>query len=208
MKSTLLDLSKHADLKPFARAIADVLEQANTLEVSTLVTGAFARDLHLLYAHNIEVARQTNDIDIALAVSDWQTFDALKNRLIATGAFVDVRGAAQRLVHKSGLPIDLVPFGSIETRDRNIAWPPDGAFRMNLFGYQEAVAAVVPVRLPEGVDISRVARGVGAAKDRGLGRPPLSSATKRRLRFDAHCAELRVRRKPRPTVDRVPGLGG
>lgn len=156
MKSTLLDLSKHADLEPFARVIADVLEQANALNVPALVTGAFARDLHLLYAHNIKIARQTDDVDIALAVLNWETFDALKQRLIATSAFVDVRGAAQRLVHKSGLPLDLVPFGGVETGDRNIAWPPDGAFRMNLFGYQEAVAAAVPARLPEGVDISLV----------------------------------------------------
>ncbi|MEK6770751.1 MAG: hypothetical protein AABY62_03815 [Pseudomonadota bacterium] len=45
--------------------------------------------------------------------------------------------------------VDLVPFGAIERPDRTIAWPPSGSVVMSVFGFREALAATIPVLLPE-----------------------------------------------------------
>lgn len=51
------------------------------------------------------------------------------------------------------MPVDLVPFGAIERPDRTIAWPPDGAVVMSVFGFREAQAATMLVVLPGGITV-------------------------------------------------------
>ena len=152
MTSTLLDFSRRSELALHARVIADVQAATAARGVPTMVTGAFARDLHVYYAHGMDTIRQTEDIDLALSVSDWATFADVKQRLIDTGRFRSIRGAQQRLRHADGMPLDLVPFAGVETAERRIDWPPDGAFQMDVFGFREALAASQRVRLPEGAD--------------------------------------------------------
>lgn len=101
-----------------------------------------------MYGYGIDTQRQTEDIDFAFAVSDWRAFESLREHLIASGAFSAPTGAAHRLRHKSGLPIDIVPFGSVETRDRRIAWPPRGDVVMDVFGFRESSANAHDVLLP------------------------------------------------------------
>jgi len=136
--------------------VADVQAIATTLGIAMLITGAFARDLHLHYAWGVPVRRQTGDVDFALAVNDWAAFELLRGQLIAAGRFAEVRGLPHRLRHCEGLPVDLIPFGAIETEQRQIAWPPAGDVVMDVFGFREAQATAVSVDLPEGVHASVV----------------------------------------------------
>lgn len=156
MTATLHDFSQRRELALHARVIADVQAISTALGIPTILTGAFARDLHVYYAHGIDTIRQTEDVDFALAVADWPAFASLKQRLIDTRRFREVTGTQQRLRHASGLPVDLVPFAGVETVDRQIDWPPGGEFRMDVFGFQEALASSLRVRLPEGVEASVV----------------------------------------------------
>ncbi len=106
----------------------------------------------LLHAHNIQIARLTKDIDFAVMVPDWDTFAALRAALIQGGEFAERAGpGTHRLRHKSGLPLDIVPFGAIERADRTIAWPPDQSTVFDCFGAREALATAVPVLLPQAV---------------------------------------------------------
>jgi len=107
-----------------------------------------ARDLLLHTAHGIDPGRRTQDVDIALMVPDWQAFASIRNRLIETGAFAAMGHAVHRLLFKGGLPIDLIPFGAIESASRHIAWPPDGHTVMSVFGFAEAMLNTIEVRLP------------------------------------------------------------
>lgn len=152
MTVTLLDFSQRLELELHARLIAGVQAVAMELNIPTMLTGAFARDLHVRYAHGIDPARQTEDIDIALAVENWDVFRDLKQQLIRTNQFSEVPGVQQRLRHRSDLPVDLVPFGGVETATRQVEWPPGGEFRMNVFGFREASSASQSVRLPGPVD--------------------------------------------------------
>ena len=155
MTPTLLDFSLRPELGLHARVVADVEAVAAPMGIDTVITGAFARDLHLLYRYGIDMQRQTEDIDFGLAVSDWAAFDALRERLNATGVFPAPTTVAHRLRHHNGLPVDLVPFGSIEARDRTIAWPPRGDVVMNVFGFCGALATAHSIVLPGNVQ-SRV----------------------------------------------------
>src|SRR5574343_58564 len=66
MSNTLLALSHKAELGLHARVVADVQAMAAPLGIALLITGAFARDLHLHYAWGVPVQRQTTDVDFAL----------------------------------------------------------------------------------------------------------------------------------------------
>jgi predicted nucleotidyltransferase len=145
----LLDFSQRSELGLQAAVIAEVQAAAIALRVRPLIVGAFARDLHLVYAHGIPVVRQTEDLDLALAVPDWEAFEQLKSSLLKSGAFAE-SNQPQRLRH-GAMPLDLVPFGRVETADRTIAWPPHGHVVMDVFGFQEAEQAAMPVMLPGGV---------------------------------------------------------
>ena len=141
MTNTLLDFTQRPELALHARVVADVDAVVAPLGVEILIAGAFARDLHLLHRHGIEVQRQTEDIDLAFALPDWSAFETLRQGLIASGAFLSVTHAAHRIRHRNNLPVDLVPFGGMESRDRTIAWPPRGELVMDVFGFREAHAA-------------------------------------------------------------------
>lgn len=156
MKKPLLALSHKAELGLHARVVADVQAVAMSLGIGMLITGAFARDLHLHYAWGVPVQRQTGDVDFALAVNDWAAFEWLRGQLANTGRFAEVRGVPHRLRHCDGLPVDLVPFGAIETEQRQIAWPPAGDVVMDVFGFREAQACAVCVDLPQGVQAAVV----------------------------------------------------
>jgi len=156
MTATLPDFSRRLELALHARVIADVQTVAKALDIPMMLTGAFARDLHVFYAHGIDTIRQTEDVDFALAIADWPTFARLKQRLVGSEQFRAVPGAQQRLRHASGLPVDLIPFAGVENADRQIDWPPGGEFRMNVLGFREALASSLSIRLPESVVASVV----------------------------------------------------
>ena len=150
----MLDFSRLPELGLHATVVADVQAAAAPLGIHPLIVGAFARDLHLVHAHGLAIQRQTEDIDLALAVPDWQAFDELKARLVASGKF-GASGTAHRFRHGS-VPVDLVPFGPVESADRRIAWPPDGDPILDVFGFREAQRTAVHVVLTGGVRTSVV----------------------------------------------------
>lgn len=156
MTATLPDFSRRRELAPHARVIADMQAATKALDIPMMLTGAFARDLHVFYAHGIDTIRQTEDVDFALAIADWPTFARLKQGLVSSKQFREVPGAQQRLRHVGGLPVDLIPFAGVENADRQIDWPPGGEFRMNVLGFREALASSLSIHLPEGVVVSVV----------------------------------------------------
>jgi predicted nucleotidyltransferase len=148
MSDSLLDFSQRRELSLHANVLADVEAVAASIGAQLLIVGAFARDLHLLYRYAIATHRETEDVDVALSLPDWQTYEALRARLIESGNFRTAGAAAQRLRHRSDLPVDFVPFGPLETPGRKIAWPPRGEFVMDVFGVREALGTAHQIVLP------------------------------------------------------------
>lgn len=106
--------------------------------------GAVARDLLLAECPRArQPRRRTRDIDLAVAVSGWDEYAALRTRLSMDGRFVET-AQPQRLLFRQHLPVDLVPWGH-QDANGSIAWPPDFAVCMSVIGYDEAYAAALPV---------------------------------------------------------------
>ena len=143
----MLDLVNKPDLQPLASIVRDVRMAAPDADV--MLVGAMARDVHLLHAYGISVQRLTTDVDLALAVSDWVTFQKLRDALIASEQFAPKNKTLHKLVYKPlNIAMDLVPFEGVEDANGNISWPPDYVEVMTLAGYREARASAVTVRLP------------------------------------------------------------
>jgi predicted nucleotidyltransferase len=152
----LHDFSQRRELSLHAEVAAGVTTALGAKEVPCIVVGAFARDLHLHYGADVPIQRGTQDIDFAFAVRSWDEFHALRHRLLESGSFQGVEGKQHRLRHRNKLTVDLLPFGSIETDDRRITWPPRGDVVMDVFGFQESVASAERVVLPANVEIAIV----------------------------------------------------
>ena len=148
MTQSSLDLSQQPELALHAEAIASVSRVADSLELDPLIVGAFARDIHLVYAHGIDTRRRTEDVDLALAVPNWAAFDSLQKGLVDGGDFTLGPSTFPRLRHRNGLPIDLVPFGAVETKDRKIEWPHPAERAMDVFGFREAQVKACEIVLP------------------------------------------------------------
>lgn len=150
-----LDFSHKTDLVPIAAVVRALQAVAQPMAVDFFLMGAAARDVMLRHAHNIMPGRQTEDVDFAVMVRDWEAFNALRTALLASDEFGERPGpATHRLRHKkTGRLLDIVPFGGIERADRTIAWPPDQSTVFDCFGAREAFDASISVKLPDNVQL-------------------------------------------------------
>lgn len=140
MNSTSQTVSLNISGKLDSSSVAvyqNILEVTQELDVSFLIVGASARDLVLHYGHSAEIARATRDIDFAIEVANWDTFQQVKAALIARG-FTD-GGHQHRVTSPQGIPLDIVPFGPLEDATGKIEWPPGQEWEMLVQGFQEAL---------------------------------------------------------------------
>lgn len=105
-------------------------------QIPYVIVGATARDLVLHFGHGAKIQRATSDVDFAIQVVDWETFNQIKNRLCEVG--FRTSDNQQRLYGPQNESIDIVPFGGIEDKDAIISWPPSGDIAMNVLGFSEA----------------------------------------------------------------------
>ena len=107
------------------------MRAAESQGLRLFIVGAQARDLLLQYVYDLPVHRATNDIDFGVIVESWDEFARLRDDLIVDKNFQPHRTMRQRLVHQSGILIDLVPFGDLEEVSGQISWPPDFSIVMS-----------------------------------------------------------------------------
>ncbi|RKR42835.1 nucleotidyl transferase AbiEii/AbiGii toxin family protein [Paraburkholderia sp. BL17N1] len=159
MSSTFPSL-KVADERPVhpvtAALLARVQETADQLGTKFVVAGATARDLVLWHVHGVRAERATRDVDVAVCAISWEAYGALITGLERTGLFRASTRAQHTLVFDDpsvgySIPLDLVPFGEIETPEGAVAWPPKGEVVMNVLGFREAVDESVEIDLGDGL---------------------------------------------------------
>jgi predicted nucleotidyltransferase len=112
MKASSLDLADKQELNFLAELIADLRAVAPHADV--LIVGAMARDLLLYHAHGIRAARATEDVDLALAVADWNDFERLRESLLTSDSFEPHPKVAHKLLYRRRMEVDLIPFGGVE----------------------------------------------------------------------------------------------
>ena len=146
MTSTLLNISGKIDSK-FCEVFYSVNSVLSELKIPYIVVGATARDLVLHHGYGARIQRATDDVDFAIEVPDWKSFNALKNKLCEQG-FKQTK-AQHRLLSPTKTVVDIVPFGDIENEDASIAWPPKGDVIMNVLGFKEACDNAERVRIQD-----------------------------------------------------------
>jgi len=103
----------------------------------------------------LATGRRTLDVDLGIAVGDWDHFQLLKSALIEQGGFQPHARMVERLLYpsKPSVVVDLIPFGGIETGERTIACPPDEDIVMRVTGFGDALESAVLVGLDENLVI-------------------------------------------------------
>lgn len=118
-----LDRGHVRELALLADIIAAIRRSAP--DVALLLIGAFAREVLLDKGLGIPVTRATKDIDLAIAVENWNHFGSLRQRLLDSGEFT-VSPERQRLYFGQSGKVDLLPFAGIERADRTITCATTG----------------------------------------------------------------------------------
>lgn len=158
-------------VKPVDRLTCAVLRPINDAATASgsryFVAGAAARDLMLVNAFGLRPGRATRDIDLGIAVENWDQFQTLKHRLIGSGQFEAAPEDTHRLFWKAPrraavTPIDIIPFGGVASENKTIAWPPRRDVVMNVAGFEEALQSSAQIRIENDL-VVRVASIPGLA---------------------------------------------
>ncbi len=111
------------------------------------VIGATARDIVLSGIHNQTAVRKTADLDIAIAIKDWDKFEQISKELCIMEGFKKDPEQTQRFTYQNVYDIDIVPFGEIAKADKNIYWPPEEEFAMSVVGFTEVANNTLDVTI-------------------------------------------------------------
>ncbi len=147
----MLSVRSERPIQPAALAVIRAVDKVTKeLGLTYFVAGAMARDILLTHVFDLTVHRATRDVDFAVAVKDWDQFEAIKARLVEDFQFVRDKAMMHRL-HGSGYPVDIIPFGGVEAPDKTVAWPPELASVINVAGYDDVLAAADTVQIEPGL---------------------------------------------------------
>jgi predicted nucleotidyltransferase len=116
------------------------------------VIGATARDIIMSSIHNRQSARSTGDLDIAIAISDWNSFEKISKGLVDLG-FVKSKQQKQEFTYKGVYILDIVPFGGIAKADHHIYWPPEEHIAMSILGFSEVAKNTLTVIIDDTLSI-------------------------------------------------------
>lgn len=150
--ATSLDVSRKLDQVSTDLLLA-LHSTAAAMGVTYCLVGAFARDVILGLCFGIDTGEATRDIDFVLMMDDWAQFDELRARLIAQRGFAENRSIPHRLTFRGVRELDIVPFGAIEQKPGEIAWPPEFTTVMSTVGLRQANARALHVTIAEGISV-------------------------------------------------------
>ena len=111
------------------------------------VIGATARDIIMQQLLDTESRSRTKDLDIAIALPDWDTFEQVKQNLIDDG-FKKSKHMHQRFFYGE-YELDIVPYGVVAKEDGNIYWPPEEEIAMSVKGFDEVLSEAITVSIDD-----------------------------------------------------------
>jgi predicted nucleotidyltransferase len=138
----LLDIPGHV--------VAELLAQVEIDPDEIMLVGASCRDIiHSTLGHPVKNLRSTDDLDLGIALSDWRAFEQIERAFPAIGD----SGVCFRI---GGMPVDVMPFGAIETPD-GIVTPGRRGESLVVFGFDDihekadrlTLASGVRIRIPQ-----------------------------------------------------------
>lgn len=120
-------------------------------EAEWFVVGAVARDLLLIHATGKGGSRITRDIDLAVALPNWEAYHTLTQRLVASGYHLERE--PHRLRSPNQLTVDLIPFGDIAIPDGEIVWPPRNEVRLDVKGFDVLLTSSVRLQVGDALTV-------------------------------------------------------
>lgn len=111
------------------------------------VIGATARDIIVQQLLDTASTRKTKDLDIAIAIPNWDAFEQIKDGLVADG-FDKSNDMYQRFYY-GAYELDIVPYGVVAKEDDNIYWPPEEVVAMSVKGFDEVLSEAITVSIDD-----------------------------------------------------------
>lgn len=129
-----------AFLDPIRAVVEEILQLTPRLGADRLMlVGAFCRDaIHTALGYNFP-ARATHDVDLALGIGSWSTYEAI------TDGFPTVGDSGIRF-RVAGLSVDLMPFGRVEDPRGHVV-PPARGEPLSVWAFEEIHQQSLPLTL-------------------------------------------------------------
>ncbi|MBR8703322.1 nucleotidyltransferase [Porphyromonas levii] len=115
------------------------------------VIGATARDILIRQLVGVSSQRRTRDLDLAIAIPDWESFSQVTHTLVNNG-FEKDSNMLQRFYYRS-YELDIVPYGDVAEDDGYIYWPPEENIAMSVKGFSEVLSEAITVSIDNEFDI-------------------------------------------------------
>ncbi|HXK50560.1 MAG TPA: nucleotidyl transferase AbiEii/AbiGii toxin family protein [Clostridiales bacterium] len=125
----------------FLDSLKIIIEVTDNLSIPFILIGASARDIIFEHMHGISAPRVTMDIDIAVEIAAWASFDQIKNELLNNYGFETTR-QLQRFRYKDFF-LDIVPFGKLAENGK-IVWR-ENQNTMTVTGFNEIYDSAQPI---------------------------------------------------------------
>jgi predicted nucleotidyltransferase len=119
----------------------------NSIESEYYIIGATARDIVLTVIHEQDAKRSTIDLDIAIAIPDWEDFRTIEKGLCQIEGFEKLKNQWQRFIYKDSYFLDIVPFDGVAKEDKNIYCPPGEEIAMSVAGFTEVTQDALEVAI-------------------------------------------------------------
>lgn len=143
------DKFQHPLLKPILEKLTAYFSKE---EIHFYVIGATARDI-IMQIHNEKTGRTTFDLDIAIAISNWDEFKKIEEGIVNIDGFEKDKKQKHRFKYLNDFGLDLVPFGEVMKEDDKIFWPPDEEVAMSVLGFSEVNNNTQTVLIDDHVEI-------------------------------------------------------
>ena len=116
------------------------------------IIGATARDI-VMQIHNEKSGRATYDLDIAIAISDWNEYKKVEDGILNIEGFKKDIDQKQRFIYLNDFQLDIIPFGNVMKEDDKIFWPPEEDIAMSILGFSEVNKHTFPVKIDDEIEI-------------------------------------------------------
>ncbi len=142
------NISSEGFNKPLLKELLQILTNYfESINSEFYVIGATARDIITSSIHKHTSARKTYDLDIAIAIPDWNMFEQISADLTTLGDFKKSIKEKQEFWYKNVFKLDVVPFGEVAEKDKNIYWPPEEDIAMSILGFTEVARNTLTVTI-------------------------------------------------------------
>lgn len=104
--------------------------------------------------HNEKMGRATYDLDIAIAIPNWDEYEKIEKGILTIDGFTKDPTQKQRFFFLDLFQLDIVPFGDVMKQNDKIFWPPDESIAMSVLGFSDVSKAVNEIVIDESLKIN------------------------------------------------------